>query len=340
METGAPYANGPTRLRRGRRGRLRLSIVVPAGGGRHVLAAKGNIARDDAAQEPSIHVIGFQVAVLVGDPDDASNGLADGAVDLEVVLRSTVLFASSVEPALDVLCSPAAADDGHGGLHDRRVGQMSLIVVALAGRGAGVIRVAHGGVPVPADADDPVNVALPRIDDLDHPLGQESQDIRVVLRWHAGRVVVSVHLDDVGDPDMARGHHGDVALDDLAAVVAGGIAAQDDVAVDEDLSAWLGLGSAKRLSDVGIGYDDGLPVAVGGCVVGDDVVGIGVVPLELRSLRARADLEVPRFPILVLPEPADTAVIRNADLADAPVDEELELGRGLSVRHGGVGRRG
>ena len=256
-------------------------IIAPAGRRRDEFAPQPDVARQDACKKPLIHMIGFQIAVCVDYADDTADGLGDGPVYHKVVLCAVARFASAIPAAQYVLRTPPAASNRDGGLQNDRVRQVSLVVflvisaattpaaapaatlaatpaatpvsptILLAGRGRiGMIGPADGSEVITGDAGRSVRQAQARIDHLDDSLGQQAQGVRIIHGGLPSASCGAVHIDRVGHPDIAGCSHRDRALDHLVVVVVAGVAADDNVSIDEDLSARLRIDTAERLRDI------------------------------------------------------------------------------------------
>jgi hypothetical protein len=105
---------------------------VPAGWRRDVLSAKSHISGDNAGQKAPVHVIGLEIAVGIGDADDAADGLRNGTPHDQDVLRPARLLAAALGAPPNILRAPAAPPHRDRGLDDRRIRQITIAIVRVA----------------------------------------------------------------------------------------------------------------------------------------------------------------------------------------------------------------
>ncbi len=132
------------------------------------------------------------------------------------------------------------------------------------------------------------------IDDFDDPLGDETQDIRIVYGRSSVSLVRAIDSDRIGDPDVARSDDGYPSFDYLIAIIISHIAADDHVTVDENLPAFFGCHTVYGLGHVGIfdGIDRPFSRALG--VLGHVMISVDIVSLKPGSVASGLYLIVQR----------------------------------------------
>ena len=130
-------------------------------------------------------------------------------------------------------------------------------------------------------------VAHARIDDLDDALRDQTEGIGIGRGGFSVGVAGAVHLDGIDNPDIACRNNRDSAFDQVGIGQGDIAAADDDIAVDEDLTAGLAFDPAERLLDIGILHLDRLQIAVGLGQFRTDMVSVNIIAVKFDpDLRA------------------------------------------------------
>jgi hypothetical protein len=139
----------------------------------------------------------------------------------------------------------------------------------------------------------------------------------------------------IGEPDIAGCYDGDSTFNDLIAIMAGSIAANDYVSIDENLAAGRRLHRPNCLSNVGLvdASSESFAAAssffviiiVTTCVPAHKMIGVNIVSLVFFATTAGFYSEIPCSIILILQKTANCTIIGYANFADAALDEKFKL---------------